>query len=126
MRTRTCDIFLDDEGILHVRLFKAVEIDEEDAIDNFLVVKHLTQGKAVLKLVDARERFVLTEKVMVIVRQENNAEKHIAKAILVQSFMEKQLLQFFTGLTQSPFPVKIFTSEEKALAWLRTFLNRPS
>jgi hypothetical protein len=63
---------------------------------------------------------------MVLVRQENDAEKHIAKAILVQSFMEKQLLQFFTGLTQSPFPVKIFTSEEKAMAWLRSFLNRPS
>jgi hypothetical protein len=120
--TRTCEISLDKFGILHVKILNGVVIDKEDAIDNFLVVRNLTRGRPVLKLIDARNKFEILQEAKEIVENENNTEKHITKAIIVSSEVEKKLRNFFLSLVNARFPVKIFTSEQKAIDWLRTFI----
>lgn len=121
-RTRTCEIFIDELGILHVKMLGGMIIDIEDAADNFLVARHLTKGKAILKLVDARKVFKIKKEARAFVERENNSDKHIAKAIVVGSFISRYLNQFFFNLQNPKFPVKIFTSEEEALNWLKSFL----
>lgn len=120
--TRTCEIFVDEFGILHLKILGGVIIDVEDAADNFLVARHLTKGKPFLKLVDARKIFKIKKDARVFVERENNSDKHIAKAIVVGSFISRYLNQFFLNLQSQKFPVKIFTSEKEALEWLKTFL----
>lgn len=55
-RTRTCEIHLDEFGILHVEMLRSI-IDLEDAADNFLVARNITKGKLILKSVDARKLY---------------------------------------------------------------------
>ncbi len=121
-KTRTCEIFVDEFGILHVKMLGGVIIDLEDAADNFLVARHLTNAKPVLKLVDARKIFKIKKDARAFIEKENNSDKHIAKAILVGSFISRYLNQFFLNLQNPKFPVKIFTSEAEALKWLKSYL----
>ena len=115
-------MFVDEFGIFHVKILGGVVIDYEDAADNFLLAKYLTKGKPVLKLVDARKLFKIKKEARVFVEKENAPDKHIAKAILVGSILTKYITHFFLRLENSKFPVKIFTSEEEAMIWLKSFL----
>ncbi|MFY9308178.1 MAG: hypothetical protein WAQ28_03915 [Bacteroidia bacterium] len=119
-KTRTCEIFIDEFGILHIKILGGVIIDREDAADNFLVAKHLANGKPVLKLVDARNLHHIKPEARVFVEKEN--DKHIAKAIVVGSFLRKYVKEFFLRQENSKFPVKIFTSKKEAVEWLKSFL----
>lgn len=121
-RTRTCEISVDEFGILHVKMLGGVIIDLEDAADNFLVARHLTKDKPVLKLVDVRKIFKIKKNARAFIEKQNNSEKHIAKAIVVSSFINKYIWKFFNALENPKFPVKIFTSQKEALNWLKTFL----
>jgi len=120
-KTRTCEMFVDELGILHVKILPNVIIDIEDAADNFLLAKSLTNDKKILKLVDARNSFKIEKKAQVFIQKENDPDKNIARAVIVNSFIEKYLQEFFMSLDNS-IPVKIFTSEKKAIEWLKTFL----
>jgi hypothetical protein len=121
-KTRTCEIFVDEFGILHVKILGGVIIDREDAVDNFLVARYLTKGKPVLKLIDARKIFKIKKEARAFVEKENVPEKHIAKAIVVGSLISRCLNQFFFSLQNAKIPVKIFTSEKEAMEWLKSFL----
>lgn len=121
-KTRTCEIFVDEFGILHVKILKGVIIDKEDAADNFLAVRNLTQNKPILKLVDARAKFTINKDARSFVAKENDPKRHIARAVVVGSFVSKYLNQFFLSLQNPSFPVKIFTSEKEAMEWLKSFL----
>lgn len=121
-RTRTCEIFVDEFGILHVKFLGGVIIDIEDAVDNFLVARNLTKGKAFLKLIDERKIFKIKKNASSFVEKENKSKKLIAKAIVVNFFITKYIRLFFLNREGSKFPVKIFTSEKEALKWLKSFL----
>jgi len=121
-KTRTSELFIDEFGILHVKVLGGVMIDLGDAADNFLVARHLTKGKPVLKLVDARKLFKIKKEARIFIEKENDPDKHIAKAILVGSFFTKCIKDFFLRLENPQFPVKIFTSEKEAMEWLKSFL----
>jgi hypothetical protein len=120
--THTCEIFLDSSGILHIKMLKGPAMDLGDAIDNFVVAKNMTNQRPALKLVDARERRKISTEARKFIKKVNIPENHIAKAIIVNSMITKYLQDFFNSLINPAFPVKLFTSEEAALAWLKTFL----
>lgn len=121
-KTRTCEIFVDEYGILHVKILGGVIIDKEDATDNFLVIRHLTKGKQVLKLLDSRKIYRINKEARIFIERHNNSNPDIARAVLANSFIQKYLMDFFNRLDNTKFPVKIFTSEKKALDWLKSFL----
>ncbi|HQX44924.1 MAG: hypothetical protein Q7W45_16770 [Bacteroidota bacterium] len=119
--TRTAKIFVDEFNILHVKILGGVIIDKEDAADNFLVARHLTGGKRFLKLVDSRKNYRIKKDARLFVERQNNSDIHIAKAILVGTLISKYLMEFFISPESPKFPQKIFTSEKKAIEWLKTF-----
>lgn len=119
--TRTAEIFVDEYNILHVKILMGVIIDKEDAADNFLVARYLTGGKRFLKLVDSRKAYRIKKDARAFIERQNNSDIHIAKAILVSSLISKYLMKFFINIESPKFPQKIFTSEKKAIDWLKTF-----
>ncbi len=47
------------------------------------------------------------------------SEMTLSVALLIDSLASKVIGNFFIGLNKPPFPVKLFTSEGKAVAWLK-------
>ena len=48
--TRTAEISLDEKGYLKIKMLRDKIVDAEDALDNMLVIKNLSDGKKMLKL----------------------------------------------------------------------------
>jgi len=118
--TRTATIFMDDNNVLHIIMIKSVRLDHEDALDNALVIKRLTQGNKALKLIDARLNFTMDKKARTFVNSVD-LKQTIARAVVKGSAFSSLMLTFFTKLNKPKTPTKIFSDYDEAYKWLLTF-----
>lgn len=121
--TRTVEAFIDETGILRIKIFSGVKIELEDAVNNFLAFKQLSTGQRRLKLIDGRGYWRSTKEARNYSLKEDVPEKTIAKAVLLSII---GLLIYFLLMKQGnpKIPVKIFLSEKKALKWLHSFKDK--
>jgi hypothetical protein len=121
VKTRTVSFLLDDNGILHISPFPDAQIDYEDALDNALVMKKLTNNKPCLKLLDSTMNWTMNKKAKTFSDSKELREKTIARAIVKGSLINSMILNFFVKLSRSGVPTKIFTNKEEAYEWLLSF-----
>jgi hypothetical protein len=120
--TGTERIWIDPEGILRfVTLPVAQEL--EDAVENVRVSRELGSGVPRPGLLDSREAISISREARSYYAGPENARVLSAVAILVGSPLSRVIGNFFIGLNRTSFPSRLFTSEEQALAWLRSFLS---
>ena len=119
-RTRTAEIFLDENNIVHLIMFSMVVVDIEDAIDNFLVIKNITQGKKHLRLIDARKFFKIDNKAKKFIDKKEMQENTIARAIFISNNARKTAANFFLRFNANKIPTKFFTDYNEAIDWLKT------
>lgn len=118
VKTRTAEIWKDQRGILWIVPMEGVLIDREDILDNFLVVRHLSAAKPVLKIIDSRGNWKLTPEAQDLFRKEDSPDKTIARAVLTKSRTERFIKSFLSRLYKPEVPLAFFTSEEEAAQWL--------
>jgi hypothetical protein len=118
IKTRTAKIFIDDNEVLHFIMTEGIHLDYLDALDNALVIKNITGGKAVLKLIDARLDWTIEEKAEKYIRSNEVIEKTIARAVVQGSALNKVLLNFFLKLNKTKVATKNFTDYAEAYNWL--------
>ena len=118
VKTRTAEIYMDENAILHIVMLEGVVVDVDDAVDNFLVAKHCSADKPVLKLVDARANFEINKPVQLFLDSKEISERTIARAFLMNSALKKVMFNFFVH--SKLVPVKFFTDYKKAIVWLRS------
>ncbi|HXD92974.1 MAG TPA: hypothetical protein VNX01_07145 [Bacteroidia bacterium] len=116
--TRTAKISLDENGILHFKMTKGIHLDYEDAIDNAIVIKKLTDNRPTLKLVDARSDWTIDKKAQKFIRSNEVKERTIARAVLKSSVLSTILSNFFSKLNKPKVPTQIFTDYSEAYKWL--------
>ena len=121
VKTRTARISVDENGIVIIRIIEGVKMDFEDAADNFLVVKHLTEGGRCLKLIDARVNWSLDKKAQSFFSGKDVKERTRARAIVINSTVKKLLLNFFHSMNVINAPTKVFTDYNEAYKWLKGF-----
>lgn len=121
MRTRTADIFLDDNAILHIITLPSVRMDHEDALDNLLVARQFTKNRPSLKLIDIRAGVKLTKKAKLLLDNSMFQNRTIARAILTNNSIKKVLLNFFIQYNSGAIPTKFFSNYNKAIEWLKTY-----
>ncbi len=120
MTSESYRMWQDDEGIVHLEYVQGAVLNLEIARRSVAQMLELTgRGKAPL-LVDHRGiKFSDRESRSYYATspQANNATTGVA--LLVGSLMNSTLASFFLFFNKPPFPCRIFTSEEEALAWLK-------
>lgn len=89
-------------------------IEEAQAVD--AEIKSLAQGRRVLSLVDLREVDSIDRPAREFFMDSN--PHYDAVALLAGSASTRMLANFFLGLKRGPIPVRMFTREADALAWL--------
>ncbi len=124
MQTRTADIDLDDNNILHIVLLPNVKMDIEDAVDNLLVVRHLTKNKPCVKLIDIRSGFMIERKAKILIDKSATQKKTIARAILTGSSIKKVAFNFFLKYNSHSIPTKFFTEVNEAIEWLKSYQKK--
>jgi hypothetical protein len=123
-RTRTSEYWLGEDGILHISVIPGVHKTLEDAKED------LEQGRKILGhdrrvpgLVDIRRIQSVSHEARRYYGQKEAAKLFCAQALLVESPLSRVIGNFMLGLNKTLFPIKLFTDEDAALAWLKTFLE---
>lgn len=118
--TRTIEAFLDENGILRIKILDGVNIDLGDAIDNYLVLRNLSAGQRRLKLIDAKGHWIITKEAQKFSLRDDTPEKTIAKAVLVKGVMDI-IIKTLRLKRKSQVPIRFFILEKNALKWLAHF-----
>lgn len=123
VKTRTAEIYLDKETILHIIVLNDVIIDYEDALDNFLVVKRLVKDKHCIKLIDMRCKCRFEAKAKQFIDTKDVQGKTLCRAILINSSVRKVTLNYFLKFNSQKIPTKFFTEYDEAIIWLKNFIQ---
>lgn len=123
IKTRTAEIHLDENSILHIVVINDVVIDYEDAIDNFLVVKNLVKDKNCVKLIDIRCKCQFEPKAKTFLDTKDVQGKTLARAILINSRVRKATINYFLKFNTQKVATKFFTEYNEAILWLKSFMQ---
>lgn len=120
--TRTGTHYLNEHGILHSVILPGVEQTLADAQENVRIDRQLGAGRRRPLLVDIRAIKSQTSEARDYYTGAEGAACYSAVAVLIGSPISRLLGNFFIGFNKQAFaPVKLFTSEAEAMAWLKTF-----
>lgn len=114
---------MESDGIARTVVKPDAEIFLQDAKENTAAVETFYNGKKFPLLVDmrnirsisddAREHFTLRGRESVV----------NAYAMLLSSSLSRMIGNFFLTFNKPAVPVKLFNHEDKALAWLKQFIQ---
>ena len=107
------------DGIVEVRWTVAVRVTHDHAIAVTREVERLAAGRPVPLLVDMGVTKGLDRDSRTRFQQAANVK---AIALLVGSPVSRVVANLFIGLNRPAHPIRLFTAESEALAWLRGFL----
>ena len=114
--------WMESDGIARTKTKPFSEVVIDDAIANSKVVNSLSQNSYPL-LIDATEVKSITKEARDYFSMNNRDSKVIAFAILIKTPLSRIIANFFIGLNKPRVPIKIFTNEDVAIDWCKTFLN---
>ncbi|MDH4262764.1 MAG: hypothetical protein OEV78_06960 [Spirochaetia bacterium] len=122
IQTRNTKIGLSDEGIVMVTYPQGIDETLEDAEENLNALDKICNGKKLPIFIDPGPHKSLSREAR-IYYVKHSPEYAIAVAVLVKSTFAKVLSAFLITLNKTinkgKFPIQFFTSQEKALDWLR-------
>ena len=118
IETPTTVICVRDDGIVLVTLKQGAEVTLEAANENDVATKKLVGERSFLLMVDIRAARAITREAREFFADPEVRKHTIAQAFLIDSGVSKVLGNFYLRVNKPPFPTKLFTSEESAVAWL--------
>lgn len=122
--TRTAVISYDSlSRILRIKILDDSDIELADALQNYEATRILTKKDKYLVLVDGRVTLSVSREARAYAAQSKNDEC-IANAFVITSTANKLIGNFYINVNKPSVPTKIFSSEEKAIEWLETFLYK--
>lgn len=108
----------DKNGIIIITMKDYRKLDQYDVININLAIRHKTDDKPTLKLLDARANWSMDKKAKERAKLENSASVTKARAILVSNIIKASLFKFLQGFNKLEYPQEIFTDWDKAYKWL--------
>lgn len=109
--------------ILRIEIIKGSDIELSDALQNYEAAKILTKQDKYLILVDGRVDLSVSKEARAFAAQTKN-DGSTASAFIITSTANKLIGNFYININKPDKPTKIFSSEEKAIEWLSSFLYR--
>ena len=122
IHTRTGRHWLGDDGIIGSVYLPGAEDTRADAVENVRAFETLASGRRTPILIDARVVASLSREARVHYASPESLRTVLAMAILVGSPVSRMIGNFFLTLNKPLVPIRLFTGEAEARAWLRGFL----
>ena len=118
-------MYIDDDGILRVTLFEGANVDLENIKENYKTYKSLLGERKALLLIDSRVKYTFTKEARKYAAGSEMILDRMATAFVVNSFANKLIANIYIKFYKPVVPTKMFSSEESALRWLRSFYVLP-
>ena len=123
VETRVSFNWADENGILRVVHKKGSRMTLKEAIEDVTVGNEVLNGKRGPVLVDIRESDGIDRDARDYFTSDDVRRHRSAAAMLVGNPISRMIGNFFLGLNKTPMPLRLFTDEGEALAWLRDFIE---
>lgn len=104
------NVFKDENGIIIITMKNYRKLDQYDIININLAIRHKSEGKPALKLLDARANWSMDKKARERAKLEHSASITKARAIVVSNFIEATLYKFLQGFNIYDYPQRIFSN----------------
>ncbi|HLG02115.1 MAG TPA: hypothetical protein VI731_00880 [Bacteroidia bacterium] len=120
--TRVSEIWMDQEGIMHILFFKGFELSLADMEEAHRLFGELGYGPGKNK-----SRQLLTGGPFTISKEareyagKNGKDYFYAAAMVSNSFLMRSVITIFNALQKHDVPFRIFASEAEAIGWLKTY-----
>ncbi len=111
-------IFKDKNGVIIITMKDCGTLDQFDVININLAIRHKTNGKPTLKLLDARANWSMNKKAKERAQIENSALVTKARAIVVSNSIKATLFKFIQSFSKYNYPQHIFSDFDEAYDWL--------
>lgn len=122
-RTPIGTVWLDEAGVLWHRLDAGVAVSVDDVRATWEVVRTITGGRPVPAVVDIRGAAFADRAARDGFAGDEESSVEIATALVVDNAFSSRLGDLFLRWSTPDRPVRMFTSEEEAAVWARTFLS---
>ena len=98
-----------------------VLVEKENIKPIYKLLDEFTSGKRLKKLLVIGEHTEISKEARYMIVHENDLRKNnvIAEAIVVHSFAQKLVCNFYILLLKKIYPTQFFTDRDKATEWLR-------
>jgi hypothetical protein len=106
------------ESILRIKVLEGAEMTLENTRKHYQIISKLTDNKKYLALVDASNFFTVTPEALRHSSLPEVVSNRLASAHFNSSTMNKLTTNFFATYYRPPIPIRIFDTENEALAWL--------
>ena len=111
-----------EDGIFYYTYKPGTIVDLKDSMDFFEARMSLKTDRPYPCVGDCRNVLYWTEES----RKKGNDPRflvnYIAIAIIIKSSVQALIMNFYLKMTRVPVPIKLFTDEEKAVAWAKRFI----
>lgn len=120
--TPQSEVWMSEKGILYLRMKDYGEVDLEEATLCFKIYKEMGIGpeNKVVQMIIATGTASITPEARKYAA-EHGRNFFLASAVISESLAVRLVVNFFNTFYRHPVPLKMFETEEKALAWLNTF-----
>jgi hypothetical protein len=123
IRTKINEKWVDENGILWIKVIEGASIDLENLIEDASVNDSLTDGKKALALYDARSFFTITPEASDYVKSGILNKSRIATAVVTDKLAARLIVNVVAMVRKPETPLKMFNNEKDALRWLHSFKN---
>ncbi len=123
IKTKKAKMWMEN-GILRCQLFPNSEISLEFAKQIVEETLKLCKGKNVPILGDLSKAKFISKESREYLSGDEAMKAASSLANITRTPFSKVIGNFLIGLNKPPYPVRLFTSEEKAIEWLKLFIEK--
>ena len=116
---------MDDTGIYHINFLDEVNVNIDELKKELEEYKSVTNGlnsqpPAIIDLTSVKS---ISSEGRQFIAKEVDKIGIPATALIVKSRISRLIASFFIGINKPDFQVEIFDDEQKAIEWLKGFIN---
>ena len=123
IKTRIASVWLDNDGIIRSVLVPHAEVTLEGAEETAAAYQQVSQGIPRPLLTDSRLVKSVDRPSRIYGTSDAVASVVSALAVLIASPVSRIVGNFFLRVNKPPYPMRLFTSEEEAIEWLKGFIE---
>ena len=116
-------MFLAEDGIVRVMQLPGVDLTLEDAHEVFAAYLKICQDKRRPLMIDVRKMRSFARDARHFLSSKETASLVCAIAMILDTPLSRVLGNSYLGLSNPQLPTRLFTSEDKALEWLKGYIE---
>ncbi|MFL5763469.1 MAG: hypothetical protein ACJ77K_05950 [Bacteroidia bacterium] len=123
--TSVAEMYMDEDDILRMRILPGADITLDKVKENYEASLRLLNGRKALVLTDGTAEYTISDEAKHFSAGPEASAGRIAVAYLTRSVTNKLMFNLYLKIYAPLVPTKMFSSEDAALRWLRSFYVMP-